>query len=170
MPAASTPYPDVPASRQARPDRRAPAQTGSRSVGAAKEDSIRRIARTHPLAVLALLAMAMLAAAGCVKQNNPQGWAGPVVEGDLLVASTDKGELSALKTDDFSRVWTFPTGDEKPEIKLEAIYGTPLVDDSAVYFGAYSGDVYALGLDDGKVRWRFDADGPVIAALRCGMT
>jgi len=148
-----------------RPGRRAPAQTGSRSVGTAKEDSIRRIARTHPLAVLALLALAMLAAAGCVKQNNPQGWAGPVVEGDLLLASTDKGELSALKTDDFSRVWTFPSGEEKPEIKLEAIYGTPLVDDSAVYFGAYSGDVYALGLDDGNVRWRFDADGPVIAAL-----
>ncbi|MDP2673406.1 MAG: PQQ-binding-like beta-propeller repeat protein [Dehalococcoidia bacterium] len=150
-----------------RPDRRAPAQTGSRSVGAAKEDSIRRIARTHPLAVLALLTLAMLAAAGCVKQNNPQGWAGPVpsADGTVLVASTDKGKLSALKTEDFSISWTFPSGDEKPEIKLEAIYGTPLVDSDSVYFGAYSGDVYALGLDDGKVRWRFDADGPVIAGL-----
>ena len=109
----------------------------------------------------------MLAAAGCVKQNNPQGWAGPVTSADgaVLVASTDKGKLSALTTDDFSISWTFPTGDEDPKIDLEAIYGTPLVDRGAVYFGAYSGDVYALGLDDGKVRWRFGADGPVIAAL-----
>ena len=166
MPAASTPYLDVPRFIGARPGRRAPAQTGSRCVGATKEDSIRRIARTHPLAVLALLALAMLAAAGCVKQNNPQGWAGPVVEGDLLVASTDKGKLSALRTTDgFSAEWTFPTGDEEPKIELEAIYGTPLVIDGTVYLAGYSGDVYALGLDDGEVRWRFDAGAPVIASL-----
>ena len=109
----------------------------------------------------------MLGAAACVTQNNPQGWAGPVAsaDGKTLVASTAKGKLSALKTDDFSRVWTFPTGDEDPKIDLEAIYGTPLVDSTSVYFGAYDSSVYALGLDDGKVRWRFDAGGPVIAGL-----
>jgi len=125
------------------------------------------MARTRPHLVIAVLGLSMLAAVGCVQRNNPQGWAGPVTnaDGTVLVASTAKGKLSAIKTDDFSRLWTFPSGDEKPEIKLEAIYGTPLVDGSTVYFGAYSGDVYALGLDDGKVRWRFDADGPVIAAL-----
>ena len=38
----------------------------------------------------------MFAAAGCVGFNKPEGWAGPTVAGDLLVVSTDKGELSAL--------------------------------------------------------------------------
>src|SRR3972149_4580853 len=115
MPAASTSYLDVPASGQA----------GAGGEGRPRPD------KGPPLA--------MLAAAGCVKQNNPQGWAGPVVEGDLLLASTDKGELSALKTDDFSRVWTFPSGEGKPEIKLEAIYGAPLVIDGTVYLAGYSG-------------------------------
>ncbi|MDO8612608.1 MAG: PQQ-binding-like beta-propeller repeat protein, partial [Dehalococcoidia bacterium] len=174
MPAASTPYPDVPASRQVRPGRRAPAQTGPPSIGAAKEEkSIRRIARTHPLAVLAFLALAMVAAAGCVQRNNPQGWAGPVVEGDVLVASTDKGEMSALNpADDFSKIWTFPSGDEEPEIDLEAIYGTPVIRGGNVYFGAYDSKIYALSLADGAPVWDhpFDTDGPIVAGFAASET
>ncbi len=113
----------------------------------------------------------MLAAAGCIGFNNPEGWAGPTVAADdLLVVSTDKGELSALKMEDFSRVWTFPTGQEDPEIDLEAIYTTPLVSSDTVYLGGYSGEVYALGLDDGIVLWSFDADGPIIAGLAASDT
>ncbi len=187
--------------------------------------NIRRITRTHPPLGLALLAFAMLAAAGCIGFNNPEGWAGPTVAADdLLVVSTDKGELSALdlipesgpqcdnSTDDDEDgwvnegcpragakaergrdcanatsddavddipdddkindgcpatvpLWTFPTGQEDPELDLEAIYTTPPVIGDNVYLGGYSGDVYALGLDDGSVRWSFDVDGPIIAGL-----
>ncbi len=187
--------------------------------------NIRRITRTHPPLGLALLVLAMLAAAACVGFNNPEGWAGPTVAADdLLVVSTDKGELSALdlvpesgpqcdnSTDDDEDgwvnegcpragakaergrdcanstsddavddipdddkindgcpatvpLWTFPTGQEDPEIDLEAIYTTPLVIDDTVYLAGYSGDVYALSLDDGSVLWSFDADGAIIAGL-----
>ena len=172
----------------------------------------------------------MLAAAACIGFNNPEGWAGPTVAADdLLVVSTDKGELSALdlapetgaqcdnSTDDDEDgwvnegcprdgakaergrdcanstsddtvddipdddkvndgcpaavpLWTFPTGQEKPEIELEAIYTTPLVSGDTVYFGGYSGDVYAHNLDDGSVIWSFNADGPIIAGLAVGET
>lgn len=61
--------------------------------------------------------------------------------------------------------WTFPTGDEEPEIDLDAIYTTPPVIDGTVYVGAYSGDVYALSLEDGSVLWTFDAGDPIIAGL-----
>ncbi|MCH7998950.1 MAG: PQQ-binding-like beta-propeller repeat protein, partial [Chloroflexi bacterium] len=172
----------------------------------------------------------MLVAAACVGFNNPEGWAGPTAAADdLLVVSTDKGELSALdlapetgsqcdnSTDDDEDgwvnegcprdgakaergrdcanstsddavddipdddkindgcpaavpLWTFPTGQEEPEIDLEAIYTTPLVIDDTVYLGGYNGDVYALNLDDGSVLWSFDADGPIIAGLAAGET
>jgi outer membrane protein assembly factor BamB len=172
----------------------------------------------------------MLAAAACVGFNNPEGWAGPTVAADdLLVVSTDKGELSALdlvpesdsqcdnSTDDDEDgwvnegcpkvgakaergrdcangasddavnaipdddkindgcpaavpLWTFPTGQEEPEIDLEAIYTTPPVIDGTVYLGGYSGDVYALSLDEGSVLWSFDTDGPIIAGLAASET
>ena len=172
----------------------------------------------------------MLVAAACVGFNNPEGWAGPTVPADdLLVVSTDKGELSALdlapetgaqcdnSTDDDDDgwvnegcpragskaerkkecanstsddavddipdddkindgcpaavpLWTFPTGQEDPEIDLEAIYTTPQVIGDAVYFGGYNGDVYALSLDDGRVLWSFNADGPIIAGLAASET
>jgi outer membrane protein assembly factor BamB len=38
----------------------------------------------------------MLVAAGCVGFNNPEGWGGPAVTDDFLIASTAKGKLSAL--------------------------------------------------------------------------
>lgn len=117
-----------------------------------------------------LLGLSMLAAAGCVQRNNPQGWAGPAQADDLLLASTAKAKLSALSAQDFSPVWTFPTGDEDPKIELEAIYGTPQVIGDTVYLGAYSGDVYALGLESGGIRWRFQADGPIIAGLAASET
>ncbi|HLB27507.1 MAG TPA: PQQ-binding-like beta-propeller repeat protein [Dehalococcoidia bacterium] len=131
------------------------------------------MARPHPPAVLAFLALVMLGAAGCVGTDNPKGWAGPVVEGDLLVASTDKGKLSALDpADDFSKIWTFPSGDEEPELKLEAIYGTPVVRGGNVYFGAYDSKVYALNLADGKPVWDrpFDTDGPIVAGFAASET
>jgi outer membrane protein assembly factor BamB len=112
----------------------------------------------------------MLAAAGCVQRNNPQGWAGPAQADNLLLASTAKAELSALSAQDFSPVWTFPTGEEDPKIDLEAIYGTPQVIGDTVYLAAYSRDVYALGLESGDIRWRFEADGPIIAGLAASET
>jgi len=172
----------------------------------------------------------MLAAAGCMGFNNPEGWAGPEVAGDLLIASTDKGELSALdpnaesgpqcdnSTDDdqdgwvnegcpqvgtkaekgeecdndtsddtangaadddkvndgcpHSSLWKFPTGDEEPELDLEAIYGTPIISGDTVFFAAYSGDVYALSLETGEPLWGqpFDTDSAIIAGVALAET
>jgi outer membrane protein assembly factor BamB len=171
----------------------------------------------------------MLAAAGCLGFNNPEGWAGPAASGDVLVASTDKGKISALaanpesgdqcdnSADDdedgwvnegcprvgtaaetrdecrndanddvmdgipdddevndgcpaFPALWTFPTGDEDPEIDLEAIYTTPPIIGDTLYVGAYSGDVYALSVEDGAVRWTRELDGPMIAGLAASDT
>lgn len=62
-------------------------------------------------------------------------------------------------------LWTFPTGDEEPELDLEAIYGTPVIVGDTVYFGAYSGEVWALSLEDGAVQWSYDTGSRIIAGL-----
>ncbi len=112
----------------------------------------------------------MLAAAGCVGISKPEGWAGPAQADALVLASTARGKLSALNAEDFSPVWTFPTGEEDPKIDLEAIYDTPVVMGDTVYLAGYNGDVYALGLEDGSVRWHFEADGLIIARLAASET
>ena len=120
-----------------------------------------------------MLALALLAAAGCANFNNPEGWAGPTLADDLLVVSTDQGELSALTADDFSRKWKFPRGDEDPELDLEAIYTTPLVRDDTVYFGAFTGEVFALSLETGEPDvWDlpFDTEDNIIAGLAASET
>jgi outer membrane protein assembly factor BamB len=124
---------------------------------------------------IALLAIAALGAAACVQTNNPVGWAGPAATDAVVVAATDKGELSAFETadvesDSAEALWQFPTGDEDPELDLEAIYGTPLIIGDTVYFGAYSGEVWALGLEDGDVKWSFDTQAPLIAGLAASAT
>lgn len=137
---------------------------------AAKEEQIRSIVRTHPRLVLAVLGLGLLAAAGCVGFNNPEGWAGPSAADSVILASTDKGEASALSADDFSVRWTFPTGQEDPKIDLEAIYGAPVVIEGTAYLAGYSGDVFALALADGAPAWTFDAGDPIIAGLTAGDT
>ncbi len=102
--------------------------------------------------------------------SKPEGWAGPAQTDALVLASTARGKLSALNAEDFSRVWTFPTGEEDPKIDLEAIYDTPVVMGDTVYLAGYNGDVYALGLEDGSVRWQFEADDPIIASLAASET
>jgi outer membrane protein assembly factor BamB len=67
-------------------------------------------------------------------------------------------------------LWTFPTGQEEPEIDLEAIYTTPPIIGDTVYLGGYSGDVYALSLDNGGEKWRFDTDDNIIAGLAASET
>jgi outer membrane protein assembly factor BamB len=128
--------------------------------------------RTRSRLVLAVLGLTMLSAVACMPFTNPEGWAGPAQTDDVLLASTAKGKLSALDAEDFSPVWTFPTGEEEPKIDLEAIYGTPVVIGDTVYLGGYSGDVYALGLQTGEPLWArpFETDKPIIAGLAASET
>ena len=75
---------------------------------------------------------------------DPQGWAAPDVAEGTLYASIEKGKMAALDPDDLSVKWVFPSKDDEDQFDLEGIYGTPIVDEGFVYFGAYDGNVYAL--------------------------
>jgi outer membrane protein assembly factor BamB len=117
-----------------------------------------------------LLSTVFLATA-CTGVAQPEGWAGPTLAGNRLVASIARGELAAIDIQDSSGtvIWQFPVKDEKhpdgSKILPEAIYSTPLVADTTVYFGAYGGWVYALDLTTGAILWQGETGGPVIGSV-----
>jgi outer membrane protein assembly factor BamB len=119
------------------------------------------------------LAIFLLAAVGCARISNPDGWAGPTLADDMLYLTTDNGEISAVNPDGFTVEWTFPATEEvvcadSPQprkIDLDGIYGAAQVDDGQVYVGAYDGNVYALDRENGACNWVFETDDPIIGGL-----
>lgn len=102
----------------------------------------------------------------CTGTSGPEGWAGPVVSGGLILASPDHRHLAAYQIDSLQQQWTYPD-DRNPQdkdVELRGIYGTPVVADSTVYFGDYNGSVYALSLSDGRPIWTARTDGPIIGS------
>jgi eukaryotic-like serine/threonine-protein kinase len=82
-----------------------------------------------------------------------------------LYASIEVGRMAALDPDDLTVKWVFPSKDDEDQFDLEGIYGAPIVDGEAVYFGAYDGSVYALNAEDGSLRWAFETSDPVVGSL-----
>ena len=85
-----------------------------------------------------------------------------VVDGIVLVGSSD-GNLYAFDIE------------EEPDFRLtrrdgfpfetgNMVWSTPVVADGVVYFGSLDHGVYAVNLEDGTQKWRFPADGAVVAS------
>ena len=111
------------------------------------------------LAAAPLLVLLALFATACVSTENPQGWAAPVFDGDTVYFLPSKDHVSAapLAADAQSSTltWTFPDKN-KPEdknVKLQAIYGEPVVDGDNLYFTSFSGGVWALNKTTGRPIW-----------------
>ena len=118
-----------------------------------------------------VLAAFLLIATACARIATPQGWAGPRQADDTLFVSVKRGKMAALNPADFSIKWIFPPNTaEGKKLKLEAIYGTPVVADGTAYFGGYDGNVYALDVASGEMVWSkpFETGGPVIGGLVLG--
>jgi outer membrane protein assembly factor BamB len=112
----------------------------------------------------------LLLTTACAGIARPEGWAGPALAGDRLVASIGRGKLAAIDIADSGGqvAWLFPPKDQKhpgnTKIDPVAIYGTPVVADDAVYFGGYDGWVYVLDLATGDIRWQVDTGGPIVGS------
>lgn len=103
------------------------------------------------------------------------GWAPPVPAQQQVIVSLEAGRLSALEAGSWRQLWRFPesdsrcpdaeTGEEVGDLRLQAIYGAPVVTASTVYLGAYDSRVYALDRQTGDCLWTFDTGGPIIGGL-----
>lgn len=111
-------------------------------------------------ALAGLLAVFLaVTASSCMGMPNPQGWASPVTDGSTVYVFTKKDRLSAIDFDADGRattLWTFPDRDnpKQKNIRLEAVYTTPVLDGDRLYLGSYKGEVMALSAADGELIWR----------------
>ena len=135
--------------------------TASVAVSRETVGSSRRLLRGRAAIVSALLLSALFLA-GCTGIASPEGWAGPVAADGTFFVSLERGKLSAIDQETGQARWTFPgNSKEEKELKLKAIYGTPVVSGNRIYFGAYDGAAYAQDAETGALVWRTETGGPI---------
>lgn len=111
------------------------------------------------LAVAPLLLFFAIFASACVSTENPSGWAAPVFDGNNLyfLASHDRLASAPAPTDAGTTIgWHFPDKNNKDQsnIKLQGVYGEPVVEGDTIYLTSYSGGVFALNKSNGVPKWR----------------
>ncbi|MBN1655654.1 MAG: PQQ-binding-like beta-propeller repeat protein [Deltaproteobacteria bacterium] len=82
----------------------------------------------------------------------------PAVDVDMVFVGADDGQLFALDRSDGSVIWSYQTHrywveNENEESEHYGIHGSPAFDDCCVYIGDYSGYLYAIYKDSGKLKW-----------------
>lgn len=115
------------------------------------------------LAVAPLFLILALLAASCVSTENPQGWAAPVFDANSVFFLQAKDRLAAAPTSNDPNTtisWSFPDKNNPADkdVKLQAVYGDPVIDGDRLYFSSYSGGVFALNKADGRPTWRMNAN------------
>lgn len=123
-------------------------------------------ARTRLLALIAVALVVLPLAAACYSIASPQGWADPVfsANGNTVYYSLGHGNLAAYDIANKKELWQFPN-DQQKQIKLQAIYSTPVLDSQSIYFGAYNGFVYGLDQATGNIRWQTNRGAPIVGGL-----
>jgi outer membrane protein assembly factor BamB len=105
---------------------------------------------TRWLILPAVLILAV-AAVGCSRPAKPQGWAGPVDSGQVLLVA-HKSKLYALDSETFAPQWLFPNS-AGSDVKSSSLYGTAAVDDGSVYIPTYDKKLFAVELETGELKW-----------------
>lgn len=86
-----------------------------------------------------------------------RGLSAPVIVGNIVVSGLETGRLVAQRLDDGEPVWTqavsVPSGRSELE-RIADIDAPLLVDGNTLYAMSYGGDVAALDVYSGDVRWR----------------
>lgn len=119
---------------------------------------------TKPGAKIVLLLLIVLVGTvvlpGCIGSRGAlaRGWAGGVVENDILYTGSMAGNIVAVNLTDGRLQWSVPL--KVPESSgggllgcaqgstTVPIYGTPAVSEGLVYVGGYTGKIYAFNRDE----------------------
>src|SRR5438105_9441710 len=120
-----------------------------------------------PRALILVLSLLLLGtASACYSIASPSGWADPVLDGNgsVVYFTPTHGKLEAYDTSAKKTLWEIPN-DQTKQIKLDAVYSTPVLDGQTIYCAAYSGMVYALDRASGQPRWSSDTGSPIIGGL-----
>ena len=89
----------------------------------------------------------------------------PLLVEKRLYVTTLQGKLLCVETFSGTIVWTF----EVPShTRTTIIRSSPASDGSVVVFGCDSGELYAVGIEDGKLRWRATTAGSIAGSPSIG--
>jgi eukaryotic-like serine/threonine-protein kinase len=103
-------------------------------------------------------------ATACYALPSPQGWPAPVVDGSTIYYSATAGKLDAYDKGTQKNLWEFP-GNQNKDLKLQAIYGTPVLSNQVLYFGAFDGNIYAVESSNGGLKWTVKTGAPVVGTV-----
>lgn len=104
-------------------------------------------ARRAVLPAAVLLAAFLLSFAADLTQSAPDGW--PQFRGSPQLT----GVSAATLPENLKLLWTFDLE--------EAIESSAAIAGDVVYVGAHSGELVALDLESGRLRWRYSAGNPI---------
>ena len=113
----------------------------------------RPVRSTHVLLVILIISIALFACvpggSSCGGVSKPAGWAGGVVEGNILYTGTMDGEIVAIDAVSGDYIWHFEPsiGEEKNR----AFYGDPVIIDDLIYIAGYDGYLYVISKLDGSL-------------------
>ncbi len=110
---------------------------------------------------LPLLIAAALLFTGCGGVAEPKGWAGPVLDGDVMYINSRGDKLVAVSVQGRDERWRFPDSRSK-DVKLEGVYGEPMIAGERLLIGAYDGNLYSLSARDGALQWIAETGGPIV--------
>ena len=116
--------------------------------------------RIFPRGILtALLALVMVALAGCGGQVAPSSWPG-LTPGDGVVYLTATAKAFAINVADGSKKWEYEhkipqTGLFGSGSAPDKMHATPALGDELVYFGTDGGYLFALDVTTGAEKWRY---------------
>ncbi|MBS1245482.1 MAG: repeat protein [Chloroflexi bacterium] len=116
--------------------------------------------RIFPRGILtALLALVMVALAGCGGQVAPSSWPG-LTPGDGVVYLTATAKSFAINVADGSKKWEYEhkipqTGLFGSSSVPDNMHATPALGDGLVYFGTDGGYLFALDVTTGAEKWRY---------------
>jgi outer membrane protein assembly factor BamB len=116
------------------------------------------------LIVIALLPLLLVSCIGVGQVAS--GWAGVTVHDGIIYVASKDGGVAAVNSSNRDELWFYEMVTASggglgcgPTSTPMAIYGTPIVDGDLVYFGTYSGEVYALSTADGEDVWVYPPKG-----------
>jgi len=85
----------------------------------------------------------------------------PLLVGRRLYVTSLQGKLVCVQTKDGETAWTY---DLPTNVRTRIIRSSPASDSSVVVFGCDDGNVYAVGIDDGKFHWRAETGASIVAS------
>ena len=116
-----------------------------------------------PIYTLGVLVLVLCFLVGCTGDfRSTSGWSGALLDDDKVYIGTKEANLTVLDKDTGRYLWSFPRDGD--DLKIEGIYGTPIVAEDSIFFGSYSGELFALDPNSERVIWKFPTDGHIVGS------